>query len=233
LPVKSFTSLTEAEAFMRADDSSPSLNGNPSKFYAVQNGRVPGVYTDWPTAQKQITGWTKPKHKSFSTRAEAEAFVREGASDGHSAANVHIDPDAASSRTTPSTNTDAAPPSKKAKVTNSKSKDKKGTPAPTAEETKASMTGEPLYAPLPSDAEDGFDRRVIMDLDNGKMRWKTNEELNATKMMFKPDNYADSLHIYTDGACRGNGQKGAIAGVGVYFGPGDERYSTYIPHTVT
>jgi ribonuclease HI len=39
---------------------------------------VPGVYLDWPSAQKQITGWTKPKHRCFLTRAEAESFVRHG-----------------------------------------------------------------------------------------------------------------------------------------------------------
>jgi ribonuclease HI len=45
------------------------------KFYAVRNGRVPGIYTDWPSAQKQITGWSKPVHKCFSTRAEAQRFL--------------------------------------------------------------------------------------------------------------------------------------------------------------
>ncbi len=30
--------------------------------------------------------------------------------------------------------------------------------------------------------------------------------------------------VYTDGSCRGNGQTGAVAGIGVYFGPGDPRY---------
>jgi ribonuclease HI len=30
--------------------------------------------------------------------------------------------------------------------------------------------------------------------------------------------------VWTDGACRANGQRGAIAGVGVYFGPRDPKY---------
>jgi ribonuclease HI len=44
-----------------------------SRFYGVAKGRVPGVYTDWATA-----GWKGgPKYKKFTTRAEAEAFVRQ------------------------------------------------------------------------------------------------------------------------------------------------------------
>jgi ribonuclease HI len=31
------------------------------------------------------------------------------------------------------------------------------------------------------------------------------------------------IQVYTDGACPGNGRKGAIAGVGVFFGIDDER----------
>lgn len=29
--------------------------------------------------------------------------------------------------------------------------------------------------------------------------------------------------VYTDGSCKHNGSKNAVAGIGVYFGPGDER----------
>eukprot|EP01056_Protomagalhaensia_sp_Gyna25_P002572 Protomagalhaensia_sp_Gyna_25__2571@NODE_245_length_4207_cov_27_040547_g188_i0_p3_GENE_NODE_245_length_4207_cov_27_040547_g188_i0NODE_245_length_4207_cov_27_040547_g188_i0_p3_ORF_typecomplete_len262_score24_16RNase_H/PF00075_24/3_2e03RNase_H/PF00075_24/5e45RVT_3/PF13456_6/7_5e03RVT_3/PF13456_6/1_9e08Cauli_VI/PF01693_16/0_00032NOP5NT/PF08156_13/0_0022_NODE_245_length_4207_cov_27_040547_g188_i033604145 len=33
----------------------------------------------------------------------------------------------------------------------------------------------------------------------------------------------DAIHVYTDGACSRNGQKGAKAGWGVWFGPNDKR----------
>lgn len=48
----------------------------PRKFYGVRSGWTPGVYTDWPTAQKQVVGFVKPRHKSFSTYAQASAFVQ-------------------------------------------------------------------------------------------------------------------------------------------------------------
>lgn len=90
---KSFSSLTEAEAFVafKADDPatrpSPASGkaAPPSKYYAVQAGRVPGVYTDWQEVREQITGWKAPKHKSFKTRGEAEAFVAEGGDGGEEA----------------------------------------------------------------------------------------------------------------------------------------------------
>lgn len=37
-----------------------------------------------------------------------------------------------------------------------------------------------------------------------------------------------TLHVYTDGSSRGNGKKGALAGVGVFFGDGDPRYVEYM-----
>lgn len=54
----------------------------PTRFYAVQRGRVPGVYSDWAKAQEQIRGFARPRYKKFSTRAEAEEFVRLGQESG-------------------------------------------------------------------------------------------------------------------------------------------------------
>ncbi len=39
------------------------------------------------------------------------------------------------------------------------------------------------------------------------------------------------LTVYTDGSALGNGRNGAIAGVGVFFGVGDERYKIFLYHT--
>jgi ribonuclease HI len=79
--VQSFPTMGEAEDFMAGKKSTVSagaISGEPQKFYAVASGRVPGVYTDWPSAQQQIVGWARPKHRKFSTRAEAEEFVKSG-----------------------------------------------------------------------------------------------------------------------------------------------------------
>jgi ribonuclease HI len=81
----------------------------------------------------------------------------------------------------------------------------------------------PGWDPLPADAEDGFDTRITLDQKSGKLRYKNQDEAEATKLKARVDPAADMLFVYTDGACRGNGQTGAIAGVGVFFGRNDPR----------
>lgn len=46
------------------------------KYYAVKIGRTPGIYATWPDCQRQVSGFSGAKFKSFSTRAEAESFVK-------------------------------------------------------------------------------------------------------------------------------------------------------------
>jgi ribonuclease HI len=42
------------------------------KFYVVWSGRQTGVFTDWPSVQRAVTGYAGARFKSFPTRAEAE-----------------------------------------------------------------------------------------------------------------------------------------------------------------
>lgn len=48
------------------------------KFYAVARGRRTGIFTDWPTAARQVQGYPKARYKSFFSRDEAEAFITGG-----------------------------------------------------------------------------------------------------------------------------------------------------------
>ncbi|KIV99967.1 uncharacterized protein PV09_08478 [Verruconis gallopava] len=221
---KSFVSLTDAEAYIKGDDTVGSPNSTPKKYYAIQCGRVPGVYTDWPSAQKQIVGWIRPKHKSFATRAEAEAFVAEGnkladpvsvfpletsASPTAGEESQEATTTAAGSGVGATDGSDSAPPTKKARTT----KPKAAVQAPAG----------PGFDYLSPDAEDGFDNRIIMDPETGLLRYKTPAEQSAMKLMPKTEHHGEMLHIWTDGACMGNGKNGSIGGVGVYFGQHDPR----------
>ncbi|WP_372681087.1 ribonuclease HI [Desulfosarcina sp.] len=50
------------------------------KYYAVAVGRRPGIYTEWfgdAGAQNQVIGFQGARYKGFSTREEAEAFIRD------------------------------------------------------------------------------------------------------------------------------------------------------------
>lgn len=164
---------------------------DPSKFYAVQSGRIPGVYTNWADASKQIFEFDRPRYKAFTTREEAETFVN----------------------TTP-TEDNLSP------TINEK---------PTAKRLKKTVVEDPnaVFAPgekaLPEDAEDGLDTSIFLDPRTGVIDYKTQDQLQATKAVANDVSQDGVLRIYTDGSSRGNGKVGAMAGVGVYFGPSDKR----------
>ena len=46
------------------------------KVYAVAVGIRPGIYDNWPEAEKQVKGCAGAKFKGFTDRAEAEAWLR-------------------------------------------------------------------------------------------------------------------------------------------------------------
>ncbi|KAI1953975.1 hypothetical protein LOZ57_000317 [Ophidiomyces ophidiicola] len=189
---QSFPSIAEANSFL-AGNSAP-VSENPTtahaKYYGVQRGRQPGVYTDWAVAQDQIKGFRGPKYRKFSTWAEADEFVRLGR--GQDGASVN--------------------------------KPLRGAPGMTAEPPKDEQ-GNELPAglgPLPAGAEDGFDPNVLLNPTTGQLVYKTASQKAATKLQPKQE-IPNMLNIYTDGSALGNGKSVAKAGVGVYFGPGDER----------
>lgn len=47
------------------------------KYYAVRQGRTPGVYETWAECQKQVIGYSGASYKSFLSREEALFFVKE------------------------------------------------------------------------------------------------------------------------------------------------------------
>ena len=47
------------------------------KFYVVKNGKVPGIYDNWPDCQAQVNGFSGAIYKSFSTIEDAEAFLND------------------------------------------------------------------------------------------------------------------------------------------------------------
>ncbi len=218
--------MTDAERFLAGEN--PSQNGGSSssptsKFYAVKNGRVPGIYTDWPSAQDQITGWTKPKHKCFSTRVEAQRFLDSDDQKAfESSATIEADPvtSALYYASEPPYPTIPKPPaSKKAKKgVNGTSKVVRPVEAEYNE-----TEYEPGTGPLPPGAEDGFDPNIVLDAETGQIFYKTQEQRLATKPQGAGDAQTGIIRIHTDGSSLGNGHAGAFAGVGVYFGPGDLR----------
>jgi ribonuclease HI len=211
---KKFTTLTEAEAWFKGDTTSST--SNPTKWYAVQVGRTPGVYTDWQQVLPQITGWKKAKHKSFPTEEEAWAFVNAG-TEPTPGADFGI-ADLESELLTSGTGIGG-------KVGSSVSKKQKKNDGAAAVTVLDDYDYELGTGPLPYDAEDGFDRTIRFNPVNGTIEPKTEEQLNARKWQ-QTGEYTGPIVIYTDGSALGNGKVGAVAGVGVYFGNEDPRFVT-------
>jgi len=47
------------------------------KFYAVAAGRECGIFTDWLSTKRQVKGFGGAKYKSFSSRADAEKWLKD------------------------------------------------------------------------------------------------------------------------------------------------------------
>lgn len=200
----------------------------------MKNGRVPGIYTDWASAQVQITGWTKPKHRCFSTRAEAQRFLEEDDEKEKQQMMNQISPIifhgpqstdygpllsevySGGNYITPLPNS-----TKKRKVVPTNGIDKTLKSQPLTEFSEADF--DPGTAPLPPGTEDGFDPNIMLDPTTGQIVYKTPEQRQATRIRPVPPPQTATLRIYTDGSSLGNGTGGANAGVGIFFGPGDVR----------
>lgn len=47
----------------------------PNKFYAVKNGKIPGIYKSWNECKEQVEGFSGAVYKSFKTLNEANDFI--------------------------------------------------------------------------------------------------------------------------------------------------------------
>ena len=47
------------------------------KYYVIVSGRIPGIYTDWPTAESMIKGFPGAIFKSFGALKDAEKFMEQ------------------------------------------------------------------------------------------------------------------------------------------------------------
>lgn len=182
----------------------------PKKYYAVQKGGRPGVYEDWPSTQA-----AKPKlHKSFLTREEAEAFVKEGRASAYNGIKLLNQSVGTGAGTTSN-----SPIGIKAEISAAKKLKKNDG---LAEATLTLESYEPGEGPLPPDAEDGFDPRIKLNPDTGELAYKEEAEQKAQKLQATGKSHGPML-VWTDGSSRGNGQIGARAGIGVFFGVDDPR----------
>lgn len=209
---KSFSSLDEAQGFACGELVGRDINEQPKKWYAVRSGRVPGLYADWRDAQQQITGWKCPVFKSFATQQEANAFLGQDAP----RSNTH---DEDTDATVDELGTGLGQ-IKKIKVSKGK---KTGASGASQSQTASATEWPPGERPLSKQEEDDFDRDVLLDDVTGELRYKLAAERKRTRYEAKCSVVETPIKIYTDGSSLGNGGAHSVAGIGVYFGPQDQR----------
>jgi ribonuclease HI len=209
-------------------------------FYAVANGRVPGVFLTWGECEKSVKDFPGAKFKKFTSEQEAKDFCKTPTksftkSTQAKYSNITFDSDSES---------DQEPIVK----TKSVSYQKKSVPAKqqvnnfintraeeeviraninfdtsdSESETESKPQTKLIIEDMDNQSELDDDLEVMMkNLSNKKSESKLKS--SHTSVLSELGDFNPDIIVYTDGACIDNGGPNAKAGIGVYFGPEDPR----------
>ncbi|KAI5285618.1 hypothetical protein KEM54_000426 [Ascosphaera aggregata] len=214
---KAFDSLVEADQFMRAPGPKPwSPPLTKAKYYAVQQGKVPGVYTSWTEAREQVLDYPEPKYRKFNSFDEAEEFVKLN--------EAYIPPSGECDLTdevpvASISGQAASPVAYQFQTCQNNNTVEIVTPAFTLRVTPH------VEAPSVGGSAVAADRV----LNRAAATPKPAEQVADKSSYTLPDQRViagsrkKEVPVSTDGACSGNGKVSGRAGIGVYFGPGDLR----------
>lgn len=184
------------------------MDANIQKYYAVRAGNRPGVYLTWAECQQQTAGFRGASYKSFTSREDAEAFVAgrktSSAADGEDkfyavavgrVPGVYTDWDEASLAITGW----KGPKYKKF-----------GTRDEAIEFIRTHGNQE---------AQEWLLSQNVEPPSKKAKKTRTSGEPGGDFVEDEPG----VIQIFTDGSSLSNGRAGATAGVGVFFGEGDQR----------
>ncbi|VUC35138.1 unnamed protein product [Clonostachys rosea] len=217
-----------------ASSSSKKRKQQGPRYYAVQEGRRPGVYETYPECEKQTTGrgaltldnQTKLADfallvKSFTSRQDAEAFA--------AGKKVQASPDEPQKFYAVAVGTPAG-------IYNDWSEASKAIVGVKGPKYKKFNTREEAvaYIRLNGSAEtvralglgETVSEKKVLDVEEDSDDGEDDiEESRPTKKLktTTKENADGFMQIYTDGSSRSNGRAGARAGIGVFFGDGDHR----------
>lgn len=172
-------------------------------YYAVANGRKPGVYRTWNECKLQVHQYSNPIFKKFATLSEAESFIKER------------------------TNTSLKYVSSKEKMPTTS--DSKG-PKYSSNEYFLLGAQKLKQTKLGININTGIKRNLSVtaeDVPSRKAKKKKIEVDNksVSDYIIDDDGY---INVYTDGACSSNGTKNAQAGIGVWFGRNHPLYVGFV-----
>ncbi|KAG9053858.1 hypothetical protein FS842_006941 [Serendipita sp. 407] len=188
-------------------------------FYAVHKGHTPGVYTSWPDCEAQVKGFRGAMYKKFATSRDAESFVESG----------QALPDTASTTSGKSSATRNAPVRHHPYETGQHHASRAPREAEPSSSTSSGIRGHgqrPRMEPDPQIASlfvqpTPVGARPVQEVASAK--GPRSFHSLSTNDKVKGGAQSDADIVYTDGACRGNGKAGAVAGIGVWWGSDDPR----------
>lgn len=184
-------------------------------FYAVRQGRVPGIYNTFKDAKAQVSGFSNGIYRKFSIREDAEAFMRTRSNSKsknikESNAVLNMNPRWSSS------------PSPRTIISRKRPRVSRATGwSGLRTRRRANLTDAELME------ETVHEQKVKQDRKKSSIVYKTHN-LNVVNVTPFPRLYPKAKStftptrgwIYTDGSCIYNGTSYARAGYGVYFWSG-------------
>ncbi|XP_069126516.1 ribonuclease H1-like isoform X2 [Argopecten irradians] len=219
-------------------------------YYAVRRGRVPGIYKTWDDCKEQVNGFPKARYKKFNTESEANDFVNDTAGGGsstpqgggythqqnkfptntrtssHTSQTASSDPSTASSHRQPMQRVSSTSNSEGFNDMNFEGTDMQNVYK--IEYTKTVYMQAPRSRGSFPRSRGGQSRsrgeqsrgRGAQSRSRGGQSRSNSTWSRATG---NENGQGDGIVVYTDGGCYNNGQRGAQAGIGVYWGPNDPR----------
>ncbi|XP_067679512.1 ribonuclease H1-like [Haliotis asinina] len=177
-----------------------------SMFYAVRVGRNPGIYKSWLECKAQVSEFPSARYKKFATEDLALEFINSGESAFSN--RFYSMPSMADSKATAALNSVR----KTAKKLQGQLEQMTSTYSTLCEQIdtlEEAVSG----SSLKRSSSDG-------PSDKGSKKLKTEDSSDASGWSGTPFTDPSAPSVYTDGACFNNGKKGAVAGIGVFWGPG-------------
>lgn len=187
-----------------------------SSFYAVRAGHQPGVYGTWAECSRNITGFRGAIHKKFATESEAQHFVDDktptATLSASSSKGTRFYGVAAGHRPGVYTQWSDA----QQQILGFKAPKYRKFSSQQAAAAFVDSGGEvSVKTSNPPTAEMEAQQEDTRSTEQGASK--------RSRLSINPTKSCNLLQVWTDGSSRGNGKEGAVAGVGVWFGEGDER----------
>ncbi|XP_061168110.1 ribonuclease H1-like isoform X1 [Saccostrea echinata] len=183
-------------------------------FYAVRQGRNAGIYNDWDSCKEQVHGYSGARYKKFSTAAEAQAFVDGSDSGGSSSyCRGYSSYSGGYSSYSSSGNSGYSRQSYSSASDYGELQGYSSSAGQSCDLTPSYGGGSNSHYTHSQQKKYTSGHRST-PYSNSSRQYATSSSSSGSSSTETEDD-----HVYTDGCCRNNGQKGSVAGIGVYWGP--------------